>query len=157
GLTVRIAYTINGQTPGNEFDEIKNLTRMTPAGFGDSMLKFLGIGERITWAMNNNDNPNPTEKERYYQIAKYAAERGMELTMHWNNDKSVNQLLDLFESVNKDAPIGKLHWSIAHLNDASEQTLRRMKALGVGWTVQDAMYFDGDGLVSRSGEGAARR
>src|SRR5262249_1961198 len=61
------------------------------------------------------------------------------------------------ESVNKDAPIGKLHWSIAHLNDASEQTLRRMKALGVGWTVQDAMYFDGDGLVGRSGEAAARR
>ena len=43
----------------------------------------------------------------------------MTLTMHWNNDASVGQLLDIFERVNKDVPIGRSRWSIAHLNDAS--------------------------------------
>jgi predicted amidohydrolase YtcJ len=38
--------------------------------------------------------------------------------------------------VNKEVPIANLRWSIAHLNDASPQSLRRMRALGVGWTVQ---------------------
>ncbi len=33
----------------------------------------------------------------------------------------------------------------------------RMKALGVGWTVQDAMYFGGDGYVQQAGAEAARR
>jgi predicted amidohydrolase YtcJ len=54
-------------------------------------------------------------------------------------------------------PLAPLRWSIAHLNDASEKTLRRMKALGVGWTVQDAMYFGGEDLVRRQGRDAARR
>jgi predicted amidohydrolase YtcJ len=32
-----------------------------------------------------------------------------------------------------------------------------MKALGVGWTVQDAMYFGGDQFIRQSGVQAARR
>ena len=32
-----------------------------------------------------------------------------------------------------------------------------MKALGVGWTVQDAMYFGGEQFVKRAGAEAARR
>jgi predicted amidohydrolase YtcJ len=43
------------------------------------------------------------------------------------------------------------------LNDASEATLRRMAALGVGWTVQDAMYFGGEDLIRRGGPDAGRR
>jgi len=54
-------------------------------------------------------------------------------------------------------PIGNLRWSIAHLNDASPENLRRMKELGVGWTVQDAMYFQGEQFLKQEGEQAARR
>jgi predicted amidohydrolase YtcJ len=107
--------------------------------------------------MNNNNRPSATDKEKYSQIAKWAAERGMSLTMHWANDASVSQLLDIFEAVNKEVPIKNLRWSIAHLNDASEQSLRRMQALGVGWTVQDAMYFGGDQFRQASGVEAAKR
>jgi hypothetical protein len=32
-----------------------------------------------------------------------------------------------------------------------------MKALGVGWTVQDAMYFGGDAFLQQAGATAARR
>src|SRR4030095_12302336 len=42
-------------------------------------------------------------------------------------------------------------------NAASVKTHERMKALGVGWTVQDAMYFGGEGFVKQSGLEAARR
>jgi predicted amidohydrolase YtcJ len=77
--------------------------------------------------------------------------------MHWSNDFSVAELLDMFETVNREVPIKDLRWSIAHLNDASEQSLKRMKSLGVGWTVQDAMYFGGDSFFQSSGADAARR
>jgi predicted amidohydrolase YtcJ len=156
-MTLRVAYALCGNNAGAEFEEFKNLTQLLPMGFGDDMLKFNGLGERITAAMNNNNRPSATDKEKYAQIAKWAAERGMSLTMHWGNDSSVGQLLDIFESVNKEVPIKDLRWSIAHLNDASEQSLRRMKALGVGWTVQDAMYFGGDQFRQTSGVEAARR
>ena len=156
-MTVRVAYTLCGQTPGAEFAELKNLIALVPQGFGDDMLRFNGLGERITAAMNNNPRPTDADKEQYYQIVKWAAERGLSLTMHWNNDASVGQLLAIFERVNMDIPIAPLRWSIAHLNDASPATLNRMKALGVGWTVQDAMYFGGDGYVQQAGAEAARR
>jgi len=156
-LTVRVAYALCGITPGKEFEELKDLTQMLPMGFGDGMLRFNGIGERITWAMNNNNKPTEAEKEKYYQIARWAAERGMSLTMHWPRDDSVGQLLDIFERVNREVPITSLRWSIAHLNDASPASLRRMKALGVGWTVQDAMYFQGEQFQKQEGVEAARR
>ena len=156
-MSVRVAFALNGQTPGSEFEDYQNLTRLLPMGFGDDVLKFNGIGERITFDMNNNDRPNQSQKDRYYQIIKWAAEQGMTLTMHWNRDASVDELLPLFEKLNKEVPITGLRWSIAHLNDASEKTLRRMKALGMGWTVQDAMYFGGDQFLQQNGADAARR
>jgi len=143
-MTLRVTYSLNGQTAGSEIEELQNLTRMLPAGFGDGMLRFNGLGERVTWAMNNNDRPSDADKANYYQIAKWAAERGMALTMHWNNNASVDHLLTLFEGLNKEVPITGLRWSIAHLNDASPQSLARMKALGMGWTVQDMLYFADD-------------
>jgi predicted amidohydrolase YtcJ len=156
-MTVRVAYSLCGQTPGSELEELRSLVALLPMGFGDEMLRFNGLGERITFAMNNNDNPTESDKDRYYQVARWAAERGMSLTMHWPRDGSVDQLLTIFERVNKEVPIAGLRWSIAHLNDASVQSLRRMKALGIGWTVQDAMYFGGEQFVQQSGPEAARR
>jgi predicted amidohydrolase YtcJ len=156
-MTVRVAYSLCGQTPAMEFEELKSFTRLLPMGFGDEMLRFNGLGERITFAMNNNDHPTETDKEKYYQIAKWAAERGMALTMHWPRDASVDQLLTIFEHVNQEVPITGLRWSIAHLNDASPRSLERMKALGVGWTVQDAMYFGGDQFLQQAGKEAASR
>ena len=156
-MTVRVAYSLNGQTAGHEREELAQLTELLPMGFGDEYLKFNGIGERITLAMNNNPSPSEADKESYYQIAKWAAERGLGLTMHWGPDATVDHLLGIFERVNRDVPIKRLRWSIAHLNDASEQSLKRMAALGVGWTVQDAMYFGGDALVRAQGPDAGKR
>ena len=156
-MTVRVAYSLNGQTAGRELEELQGLTALLPMGFGDDMLRFNGIGERITLAMNNNDNPSPADEEAYYRVIRWAADRGMTLTMHWGNDRSVGRLLALFDRVNREVPIGPLRWSIAHLNDASVESLTRMKTLGVGWTMQDAMYFGGDQLLNSRGPDVARR
>jgi predicted amidohydrolase YtcJ len=156
-MTVRVTYTLNGQTPGKEFEELRDLTGLLPMGFGDEMLRFNGLGERITVAMNNNNAPSQADKDAYYRIVRWAAERGMSLTMHWGNDASVDHLLSIFDRVNKEIPIAPLRWSIAHLNDASVESLRRMKALGVGWTMQDAMYFGGEQFMKQAGPDAARR
>ena len=156
-MTVRVAYTLNGQTPGKEFEELRDLTGLLPMGFGDDMLRFNGLGERITVAMNNNNAPSQADKDAYYRIVRWAADRGMSLTMHWGNDASVDHLLSIFERVNAEIPIAPLRWSIAHLNDASDASLRRMKALGLGWTMQDAMYFGGEQFLKQSGSDAAKR
>lgn len=156
-LTLRVRFSLFSQRPGRELQDYQDLTQMLPMGFGDDMLRFNGIGENVAWGMYNNDNPTEAQKDHYYEIAGWAASRGMTLTQHWSNDVSVHHLLDVFERVNRDIPIAGLRWSIAHLNDASVETLQRMKALGVGWLMQDAMYFNGDAFIGMRGRDAARR
>jgi predicted amidohydrolase YtcJ len=135
-LSLRVAYSLCGPTPGQEFEELKSLTQMLPQGFGDDMLKFNGIGERVTWGMNNNDHPTAEDKEKYYQIVRWAAQKGMPVTMHWPKDETADTLLSIYERVNAEFPITDLRWSVAHLTNASSQNLRRMKAMGMGWTIQ---------------------
>ena len=143
-MTLRVTYSLNGQTAGSEIEELQGLARMLPMGFGDDMLRFSGFGERVTIAMYNNDNPSDADKAAFYQLARWSAERGLGMTMHWNNDASLDHLLTLYERLNREAPITDLRWSIAHLGDASAKNLARMKALGMGWTVQDTLYYTGD-------------
>jgi len=153
-LTVRVAYSLFAQNVGAEFEEYKSLTPFLPMGFGDDMLRFNGIGERITGAMYNNNAPDAAAKEKFLEIVRWAARQGLTVTIHWQEDKSVNQLLDLYEEVNKETPIAPLRWSIAHLDNTTPGTLARMKALGIGWTMQDAMYLGGDRIVAQAGEAA---
>jgi predicted amidohydrolase YtcJ len=107
--------------------------------------------------MYNNDAPTEADKEKLYAAAKWAAERGMSLTQHWQNAKVVDHFLDVVERVNREIPVAPLRWSIAHLNDASDANLARMKALGLGWTVQNAMYFEGENFAKQRGEEVGRR
>jgi predicted amidohydrolase YtcJ len=135
-LTLRIAYSLCGPTPGKEFEELQSLTQMLPQGFGDDMLKFNGIGERVTWAMNNNDRPSADQLEKFYAILRWAAQKRMTVTMHWPHDASADALLSVYERVNAEFPVKNLRWSVAHLTGAMPEHLRRMKAMGVGWTIQ---------------------
>ena len=156
-LTVRVRHAYFSQKRGKELEELKELTQLVPMGFGDDMLRFNGVGERVTFGMYNNDNPTDAQKEEFYQAAKWAAERGYTLTQHWHNDTSIHHLLDVYERINREMPIAKLRWSIAHLNNGTEATFARMKALGIGWAMQDAMYYDGERELKERGADALRR
>ncbi len=155
-LTVRIAYSICGPRPGTELADLQTLTRFLPMGVGDRMLRFNGIGERVTWGMYNNDTPTEAQKEDFYRVARWAAERGLALTAHWNNDRSVHHLLDVLERVDREIPIRDLRWSVAHLHDASDQSLMRMKALGVGWLMQNGLYFAAPSFLAGRGSAINR-
>ena len=140
-LTLRVVYSIFAPRRGSELEDFQTLTRFLPMGTGDDLLRFNGIGECITWGMYNNDTPTEAQKEDFYRVARWAAAQGMTLTVHWNNNRSVHHLLDVFERIDRETRIAGLRWSVAHLADASDDSLQRMKALGVGWLMQDGLYF----------------
>jgi len=156
-LTLRVAYTIFAQGRGKELEDYQNLTQLLPMGFGDSMLRFNGIGENVAWGVYNNDNPSQAARDQFYDICKWAASRKISLNIHWHNDKSAGVVLDVFERVNREHPIGALRWALVHLEDASEPTLKRMKTLGVGWALQDAGYFEGESQLKEKGAEAMKR
>ena len=74
----------------------------------------------------------------------------MSLTMHWDSDAIGRSAADDLRarepgSADRATCAGRSRISTTR----RRQTLQRMKALGVGWTVQDAMYFGGDSSCSR--------
>ena len=73
---MRVAYSLFAQNIGAEFEEYKNLTQFLPMGFGDDMLRFNGIGERITGGMYNNNAPDAAAKEKFLEIIRWAARQG---------------------------------------------------------------------------------
>jgi predicted amidohydrolase YtcJ len=155
-LTVRVIYSLFAQRRGKELEDYQAVTQMLPMGFGDDWLRFNGIGENVAWGMYNNDNPTDAQKEQLYQVYKWAASQRMTVTQHWNPNRSVPHLLDVLERVDREIPIAPLRWSIAHLNDATPDNLRRMKALGVGWLMQNAMFFNGEAFLKARGNEAMR-
>jgi predicted amidohydrolase YtcJ len=156
-LPLRIVYSISAPRPGKELEDFQATTRFLPMGTGDDWLRFNGIGECVTWGVYNNETPSDADKEEFYRVALWAAAQGMTLTVHWNNDGSVHHLLDVFERVNREVPLAKLRWSIAHLHDASDASLQRMKALGVGWLMQDGLYFSAPTYIAERGPVQMRR
>jgi predicted amidohydrolase YtcJ len=150
-LTVRVAYSLCAPRAGHELADLELITQTLSMGTGDDMLRFNGIGERLTWGMYNNDTPTEQQIDAMYQLARWAAARGLTLTAHWNNDQSVHHLLDVFDRVNRETPIVTLRWSIAHLHDASERSLVRMNMLGVGWLMQNGLHFATTNYIAARG------
>src|SRR6267378_2486566 len=156
GLTLRVRYSLSAPRRDRELEDFKELTQVLPMGFGDDWLRFNGIGENVTWGLYNNDNPSDAQKEQLYEVLRWAVSRGMTATFHWHNDRPVHHLLEVLARVNAETPIAKLRWSVAHLNDASPETLKRLQTMGVGWLLQNAFYFRGEAFLGQRGAEAAR-
>ena len=163
-LSVRVGYYFNGQRPTQEAADLKQYFQGIPANFGDDMLKVLGLGEVVVWGMHDGSagqhkifTPKPGAAETLKEIATWAAERRLRIQIHASSNSSASQILDIFEQVNAKTPITDLRWVIAHIEDASPQTLQRMKALGMGWAVQDRLFFVGDVWPKVMGTDAAKQ
>lgn len=162
-LTLRVRYTLMSQKRGEELADIKNLLQLIPPRWGDDWLRFNGTGEVIVWGMHDGSkaggafNPPPQTKQALFEFASWAAGNGYTIQIHASSSSSAEQILDLFERVNKTAPIADLRWMILHIEDASDDALRRMKALGMGFGAHARLYLGGDEYVRVLGEKIARR
>jgi len=150
-LTLRIAYHLCAPKPGSELADLQNLTQLLPQGFGDDMLHFNGPGEILIWADWTDGDITPDGKARLAELLRWAASKGYTIQLHWNPNRTVHDLLDVIEDIAKDYPVRDLRWTVLHLYNASEDSLKRMKALGLIWGVQDGPYFGGERMQREEG------
>ncbi len=155
-LTVRVAYHLCAPKPGSELADLQNLTQLLPQNFGDDMLHFNGPGEILIWADWTDGDITPDGKAKLLDLLKWAASKRYTIQLHWNPDRTVHDLLDVIEEVSKDNPVRDLRWTVLHLYNASEDSLSRIKKLGLIWGVQDGPYFGGERLQKEVGVEAAR-
>jgi predicted amidohydrolase YtcJ len=155
-LTVRVAYHLCAPKPGSELADLQNLTQLLPQNFGDDMLHFNGPGEILIWADWTDGDITPDGKAKLAELLRWAAAKGYTIQLHWNPDRTVHDLLDVIEDINRDFPVARLRWTVLHLYNASEDNLKRMKSLGLIWGVQDGLYFGGERLQQEVGAERAR-
>ncbi len=161
-MTLRVAFHISSNSQ-HTLDDFKALTVFTPMNFGDDMLRYRGIGESLTQGIYDGStvglpyNPSAKDWDEFCAVTKWAAERGIQVHQHAASDRAAAGVLDCFEAVNKEIPISGLRWQIAHIENASDATLRRMKALNMGWAVQDRLVYSGQIVSNVLGPEASKR
>ena len=162
-LTLRIAYSLFAQKPGQELADYTRWLKMTKPGQGGDFLRVNGAGENLVWSAADFENflqprPDlkPTMESELEAVIKTLAEAGWPWRIHATYDETISRFLDIFERVHREIPIDNLGWFIDHAETARPETLERIKALGGGIAVQHRMAYQGEYFVRRYGLPAAQ-
>lgn len=163
-LTVRIAYSLFAQKPGEELNDYTRWLGMTKPGEGSDLLRVHGAGENLVWSAADFENflqPRPDlrpmmEHELEAVVSKLAEAR-WPWRIHATYDESIGRFLDIFERVHRENPIDKLRWFIDHAETVTEKNLERIQALGGGVATQHRMAYQGEYYIRRYGVESAKR
>lgn len=162
-LSLRIAYSLFAQTPGEELRDYERWLEMTRPGKGDAMLRVNGAGENLVWSAADFENflqPRPELKpimERELEtIVRMLAKANWPWRIHATYNETISRFLDIFERVHRDIPIDRLRWFIDHAETVSQNNLERIKALGGGVAVQHRMAYQGEYFIRRYGRDAVQ-
>ena len=162
-LSLRAGYRVPAQTPGNESAFFESVMAFRAPRQRGGPTPFVGMGESIVFGVNDGVRMGPGFRAtpealaELEEVATLAASRRIPLEIHAYTDDAASQILDVFERVNATYPIGGLRWAMAHLNTGSPETIARMKALGMAYSVQMGPYFEGPAILEANGPDVALR
>lgn len=162
-MTLRVAYSLFAQTPGQELADYLRWIGMTRPGEGDDMLAVAGAGENLVWSGADFENflqPRPDlkpvmEAELEAVIRALVAAR-WPFRIHATYDETIGRFLDVFERVDREIPFAGLRWFFDHAETISPRSIERTRALGGGVAIQHRMAYQGEYFVRRYGREAAR-
>jgi len=163
-LTVRVRWYMQPNRPGRETEVIRQFIDQVKPGSGDDWLRPVGIGEQVMVGVFDPDMPVPNPPtfsqkalEDWKTIVRMIAESGWRFQVHSTHDNSARQLLPAIEEINKQIPLKDRRLAFAHMEDATAETIDRIKAVGGGITVQDRMIYYGADVARNVGRDMARR
>lgn len=163
-LTVRIAYSLFAQKPGNEGTDFSRWLGMTKPGEGSDLLRVNGAGENLVWSAADFENflqprpeLRPVMEQELESVVRKLAEARWPWRIHATYDESIGRFLNIFERVHRDTPISDLRWFIDHAETISEANIERIQALGGGIAIQHRMAYQGEYYIRRYGVESVKR
>ncbi|MDN0196634.1 amidohydrolase [Streptomyces sp. S.PNR 29] len=162
-LSLRIAYHLFPQTPGQEIDDLARWIDMVRPEDGDAWLRLNGAGENLTWSAADFENftqPRPEltagYEAEFEKAVRLLMENGWGFRLHATYDETIRRDLAVFEKLATEGlfPAGS-RWLFDHAETVSTESLDRIAALGGAMSVQNRLSFQGEAFVRRYGPGAA--
>ncbi|MFD7282108.1 amidohydrolase [Streptomyces sp. NPDC059862] len=162
-LSLRIAYHLFPQTPGQEIDDLARWIEMVRPEDGDEWLRLNGAGENLTWSAADFENftqPRPelaSDYEAEFEKAvRLLMENGWGFRLHATYDETIRRDLAVFEKLAAEGlfPAGN-RWLFDHAETVSADSLDRIAALGGAMSVQNRLSFQGEAFLRRYGLGVA--
>jgi predicted amidohydrolase YtcJ len=145
-LTMRLRLFLGAGARGGERRQIEEWMERAPLGSGDELLRVTGLGEIVVFRCWDGDGIAPFVVDRdgfreFTEISRLAAAGGWPMHVHAILDASASAILDAWEEVDREHPIGGLRFCLAHAEAVSDRTLERARALGLGLALQDRMLM----------------
>ena len=160
-LGFRARLLVGASQPGDEVGELDGWMGLVSPGSGDELLRYLGAGEVILFPahdMEGLDRRDITgERARLAEISVKLVDAGWPLHIHAILDRSIGTILDAWHELGRDDDLAGLRFTITHADQAGEESLQRIRDLGVGLTVQNGMAFRGHDSKASWGEDRVRR
>jgi predicted amidohydrolase YtcJ len=155
-LSVRLAYHLFPQAPGQELDDIRRWIATVRPGDGDDWLRLNGAGEGLVLSANDFENfaePRPVLPDSAARDLEAAirllAEHGWPFRLHATYDETIRMDLDVFERTG--AFPGGVRWILDHAETISPDSIDRVAALGGFISVQHRMAYQGRAFTERHG------
>jgi predicted amidohydrolase YtcJ len=163
-LTMRIAYNLFTQKPGDELADFQKWAKMIKPYSGDEIYRQNGAGEMLVFSaadfedflFQRPDMPSNMEGD-LKKIVHFLVENRWPFRLHATYNETISRALSVFEEVNREVPFKDLCWFFDHAETISDQNLERIKLLNGGIAIQHRMAFQGEYFIDRYGKQAARR
>ncbi len=159
-LSLRISFYVAANEPGGELEQLKNASEELKNLPQNDRFRFsgfdAGIGDDDILADPKGVTLTPDAKEKFRSMARFFAASEFSFHLRATHDSSARQVLDVLEQVNAEKPFSPRRIGFAHLEDATSETIARIKKLGGGITVQDRMALTGERNVELWGLAKAR-
>lgn len=138
-------YLVPGER-GRELEQVRDWARHVQPGFGDPWLRYVGMGEILSFGCHDMEGVRPFEvsaaaKAELSEISRLLLERGWPVHLHAILDTTISAVLDVWEELDAEFGLAGRRFSLAHAEAIGEENLRRVAALGVGIAVQNRLMF----------------
>lgn len=145
-LTLRTRLYLVPAERGREVEQVREWVRYVQPGFGDEWLRYVGMGEILTFGCHDLEGVGPfqvTDQARsdLREIVRTLAAADWNVHVHAVLDDTIGAVLDVWEQVRDETGLGSGRWSLAHAEPISSRNLARVRDLGAGIAVQDRMVF----------------
>ncbi|MGB0561448.1 MAG: amidohydrolase [Spirulinaceae cyanobacterium] len=162
-MTVRVAYNLFTQNPGEETADFERWIDIANPGQGDDFYRLNGAGEMLVFsAADFEDFTEPRSdlgdgmEQNLSDVVRLLAANNWPFRLHATYDESITRFLNVFEEVNRDIPLEGMHWILDHAETIGDRNIERVKALGGGIAIQHRMAYQGEYFMQRYGHEMTR-